>query len=95
MRNSYVYILASRRGGALYIGVTSNLIKRVFEHKEKFSNCHSRKYNITMLVYFEVFDDIESAIVREKRLKVWQREWKENLINESNPEWRDLYPEII
>lgn len=95
MKNSYVYILASRKGGALYVGVTTNLVRRAFEHRQKVTKGHSKKYNITMLVFYEIYDDIESAITREKRLKTWEREWKENLINEFNPEWRDLYLDII
>jgi len=95
MKNSYVYILSSRKQGSLYIGVTSDLMRRVFEHREKLKEGHSRRYNITMLVYYEIYDDIESAIIREKRLKVWQRDWKIRLINKFNPEWRDLFKETI
>jgi len=91
MRNYYVYILASQRNGTLYIGVTNNLVRRVFEHKEDSIRGFTRKYGIYSLVYFEVFDDIENAISREKCLKRWKRCWKLELIEESNPGWKDLY----
>ncbi len=91
---AYVYILASRKDGALYIGVTSDLVKRVWEHKEGFVEGHSKKYNIKKLVYFESTDDISAAILREKQMKKWNREWKIELIEQTNPEWRDLYEDI-
>ncbi len=87
----YVYILASKRNGTLYIGVTSNLIKRVYEHKKNLVDGFTKKYNIYKLVYYEITDDAESAIRREKQLKKWNRKWKINLIENSNPEWIDLY----
>ena len=87
----YVYILVSKRNGTLYIGVTSNLVKRVYEHKNNIIEGFTKKYNIQKLVYYEITDDIESAIRREKQLKKWNRKWKINLIENSNPEWRDLY----
>ena len=87
----YIYILANKRNGTLYIGVTSNLIKRVYEHKNNIIEGFTNKYNIHKLVYYEITSDIESAIRREKQLKKWNREWKLNLIENSNPEWRDLY----
>ena len=87
----YVYILASKRNGTLYIGVTSNLIKRVYEHKKNLVDGFTRKYNIHKLAYYEITNDIESAIRREKQLKKWNRKWKMNLIEKSNPEWIDLY----
>ena len=86
-----MYILASKRNGTLYIGVTSNLVKRVYEHKNNIIEGFTKKYNIQKLVYYEITDDIESAIRREKQLKKWNRKWKINLIENSNPEWRDLY----
>jgi putative endonuclease len=93
-KRGYVYILASRKDGALYIGVTSNLAKRVWEHKENVVRGHTYKYNIKQLFYYEVSDDMENAILREKRIKTWKRDWKIQLIEGFNPEWRDLYEEI-
>jgi putative endonuclease len=93
-RTFYVYILASRIGGTLYIGVTNDLIRRVAEHKAKAAEGFTKKYDVDRLVYFECFDDIEQAIHREKRLKKWSRAWKVQLIEEKNPNWSDLYPEI-
>ena len=89
-----VYILASSRGGALYIGVTSNLLQRVWQHKEGLTKGHATHYNISRLVWFEVHDTMVSAIAREKALKKWNREWKFRLIEESNPRWRDLYGDL-
>jgi putative endonuclease len=93
-RSYYVYILASRIGGTLYIGVTNDLIRRVGEHRLKLVKGFTRKYEVHKLVYFEQFDDIENAIKREKRLKKWNRAWKVRLIEELNPNWDDLYPGI-
>ena len=90
----YVYILASKIGGTLYIGVTNDLVRRVFEHKSKFVSGFTKKYNVVKLVYYEQYDDIENAIQREKRLKKWNRQWKIRLIEERNPNWDDLYPGI-
>ncbi len=90
----YVYILASDRLGTLYIGVTRNLVKRVWEHKEKVVDGFTKTYGVDRLVYFEEFGDIEFAIRREKRLKRYKRDWKINLIEQHNPEWPDLYPSI-
>ena len=87
----YIYILANKRNGTLYIGVTSNLVKRVYEHKNNIIEGFTKKYNIHKLVYYETTNDIESAIRREKQLKKWNRKWKTNLIENSNPEWIDLY----
>jgi putative endonuclease len=95
MRNYYVYILASRRNGTLYIGVTNNVIRRVFEHKEKFNNGFTKRYNVVKLVYYEIFEDINEAILREKRLKKWNRNWKLSLIEKDNNAWRDLYYELF
>lgn len=94
MSNSYVYILTNKPDGTLYIGVTSNIQKRIWEHKSKATEGFSKKYNLDKLVYFEVFDDIENAIHREKRLKKYTREAKIKLIEEQNKEWNDLYEEI-
>ncbi|WP_426439116.1 GIY-YIG nuclease family protein [Bradyrhizobium genosp. P] len=93
-RSYYVYILASRIGGTLYIGVTNDLIRRVGEHKLKLVEGFTKQYDVDRLVYFEVFEDIEQAIQREKRLKKWPRAWKISLIEKDNPDWVDLYPEI-
>ena len=93
-RSFYVYILASRIGGTLYVGVTSELIRRVAEHKSKLVESFTEKYDVVKLVYFEQFDDPENAIKREKRLKKWNRAWKIRLIEEHNPNWEDLYPTI-
>ena len=90
----YVYILASKSGGTLYIGVTSDLIRRIAEHKLKLIESFTEKYDVVRLVYFEQFDDPENAIKREKRLKKWNRAWKIRLIEENNPNWEDLYPRI-
>ena len=94
MKSSYVYILSSRRHGTLYIGVTSNLIKRVFEHRENLANGFSSKYKVHHLVYYGEHTNITSAIVREKQIKKWHRQWKINLIERTNPEWLDFYPTL-
>ena len=95
MGRSYcVYILASRIGGTLYVGVTNDLIRRIYEHKSDVVDGFSKKYGVHRLVYFEQFDDAENAIRREKRLKKWNRAWKVRLIEELNPNWDDLYPGI-
>jgi len=91
----FVYILASKKNGTLYIGVTNDLIKRVWEHKNKFVDGFSEKYSVDKLVYYEIFEEIENAILREKRLKKWNREWKIELIESKNPGWNDLYFELI
>ncbi|WP_027565798.1 GIY-YIG nuclease family protein [Bradyrhizobium sp. URHA0013] len=93
-RHYYVYILASKIGGTLYIGVTNDLIRRVAEHKSKVIESFTEKYDVARLVYFEQFDDPENAIKREKRLKKWNRAWKVRLIEKSNPNSDDLYPGI-
>ncbi len=90
-----VYILASKRNGTLYIGVTNKLQRRVFEHKNNIVDSFTKKYNIHILVHYEVFDDINEAIKREKQLKEWNRKWKLNLIEKDNSEWKDLWDEII
>ena len=90
-----VYVLASKRNGTLYIGVTSNLVKRVWEHKNDKVEGFTEKYNVHRLVWYEVHDTMESALVREKRLKSWKRQWKLELIENKNPDWRDLYAEIL
>jgi putative endonuclease len=87
----FVYILANKPNGTLYTGVTSDLIKRVYQHKEDITKGFTHKYNIRMLVYYEVFDRIEDAIMRETRIKKYPRRWKINLISGINPTWQDLY----
>ena len=91
----YVYILASKQNGTLYVGVTSNLIKRVWQHKNDLANGFTKKYQIHNLVYYEQTNLIEEAIKREKRLKDWKRNWKIELIEKSNPQWIDLYESLI
>lgn len=90
----YVYILTNRMYGTLYVGVTSDLSKRIWEHKNKVVEGFSKKYGLTILVYYEVHENAESAIKREKRLKKWDRKWKIDAIQKQNPEWRDLYEEV-
>jgi putative endonuclease len=89
-----VYILSSQKHGTLYTGVTSNLVQRIWQHKESLIEGFSKKYGIKNLVYYELHPDMESAILREKRIKKWNRSWKIELIEEMNPEWEDLYSEI-
>ena len=86
----FVYILASKKNGVLYIGVTNDLEKRVLEHKNKIAKGFTSRYNVDKLMYFEKFTSINEAIKREKRLKKWNRQWKVNLIEERNPDWVDL-----
>ncbi|MFO8232373.1 MAG: GIY-YIG nuclease family protein [Longimonas sp.] len=93
-RPGYVYILASRRNGTLYIGVTSALEQRVWRHRQGMGSAFTTRYGVTRLVYYEVYDDIQTAIEREKQLKGWRRAWKIDLIETENPTWRDLYTEL-
>jgi putative endonuclease len=86
----YVYILTNKSNNGLYIGVTNDLERRIYEHKNKMIDGFTKKYNLTKLVYYEATTDVGSAIEREKQLKNWHREWKMNLIKEFNPEWKDL-----
>ena len=95
MKNGYVYILTNNNNTVLYIGVTSDLIKRVYQHKQKLVAGFSKKYSIDKLVYFEACEDIREAIQREKQLKNWHRSWKVALISEFNPKWLDLYIGIL
>ena len=90
----YVYILAKARNSTFYVGVTSNLPKRIWEHKNEVADGFTKKHNIKFLVHYEAFDDAENAIRREKRLKKWNRTWKMRLIEETNPDWNDLYEQI-
>jgi putative endonuclease len=95
MNSYYVYMLASERNGTIYVGVTSDLVKRVWEHKNHVADGFTKKYRVHQLVYFEETSDVESAIAREKQLKNWQRKWKLELIEKGNPNWEDLYSKII
>ncbi len=90
----YVYILASQKVGTLYTGVTSDLARRVFEHRNGFVSGFTKKYNVKMLVYYETYDDYDSALHREKCIKEWKRAWKIQLIEKDNPNWDDLYSKI-
>ena len=91
----YVYILASGKHGTLYVGVTNDLVRRVYEHREKLVPGFTRRYNVTRLVYFEIFDDPTSAISREKQIKNWRRDYKTNVIEHDNPDWSDLYESLL
>ncbi len=91
----FVYILASKKNGTLYIGVTNHLGRRIYEHKYNLISGFTKKYSIHLLVYYEIFDDIKLAIQREKQLKNWRRDWKIKLIEAKNPGWEDLYKKII
>lgn len=90
-----VYLLASRRDGTLYTGVTSNLVKRVWEHRNDVVEGFTRQYGVHTLVWYELHDSMEAAITREKRIKGWKRQWKLELIETSNPDWRDLYESLL
>jgi putative endonuclease len=94
MGQYYIYILASKRNGTLYIGVTNNLVRRVREHQNNLVEGFTKKYGVHQLVWYEIADTPEAAITREKQLKKWRRAWKLKLIEEKNPNWRDLYDEI-
>jgi len=93
-RSFWVYILANKLGGTLYIGVTNDLVRRVYEHRTDAVPGFTKKYAVHHLVYYEQFSDIENAIRREKRLKKWPRAWKTQLIEKTNPNWDDLFPSI-
>lgn len=95
MTHSYfVYILASQKNGTLYIGITNDLQRRIYEHKHNLVKGFTSKYSVHVLVYFETTVDIKSALEREKQLKKWNRAWKIELIEETNPEWKDLYSDL-
>ncbi|MCX8027420.1 MAG: GIY-YIG nuclease family protein [Thermodesulfovibrionales bacterium] len=93
-KNYYVYMLSSKRNGTLYVGVTSDIIKRVYEHKNGLVDGFTKKYGLHNLVWYEIHESIEQAIIREKQIKKWKRDWKIELIKKENPLWRDLYEEI-
>jgi len=95
MKQYYVYILASKKNGTLYIGVTGDLVKRIYEHKQKIIDGFTKEHNVHALVYYEHYSESEEAILREKQMKKWNRKWKIRLIEEKNPEWKDLYNEIL
>ena len=94
IRNFYVYILCSKRNGTLYIGVTSDLIKRVYEHKHNLADGFTKRYGVHRLVWYEIHDTAETALQREKQIKKWERMWKLQLIEEFNPNWKDLYDDL-
>ena len=95
MSSYYIYILASKRNGTLYVGFTGDLLKRVYEHKNDFVDGFTKRYGVHRLVYYEICDDFASALRREKQIKEWKRRWKLELIEKENPEWRDLYEQIL
>jgi putative endonuclease len=91
----YVYLTASKKHGTLYLGVTNDLVRRIYEHKDKLVPGFTAQYDVVRLVWYEVYDDPATAIAREKELKKWRRDWKVALIEEENPDWLDLYTSII
>jgi putative endonuclease len=91
----FVYIVASQRNGTLCIGVTNDVMRRVWEHKQGLVEGFTKRFGVSMLVYYETFEDIDLAITREKQLKKWNRVWKLRLIEEKNPDWRDLYEGLV
>lgn len=93
-RSPAVYLLASAKRGTLYIGVTSNPIQRIWQHREHLAQGFTDRYDVTRLVWYELHETMESAILREKRIKKWKRDWKIELIEATNPEWRDLWQDI-
>ena len=95
MKQPAVYLLATGKRGTLYIGVTSNLVARTWQHREHLVDGFTKRYDVTMLAWYELHGTMESAILREKQLKKWNREWKLRLVQESNPEWRDLWGDIV
>ena len=95
MKQPCVYILASRRNGTLYVGVTSDLVKRVWEHKENLVDGFTKRYGVHTLVWYEPHESMEAAIRREKAIKEWKRAWKLEVIEKQNPEWRDLYEDLL
>ena len=95
MKQPAVYILASERNGTLYIGVTSDLLKRTWQHREHVVDGFTKKYEVSILVWYELHETMDSAILQEKQLKKWNRQWKVRLIEESNPYWNDLWSKIL
>jgi putative endonuclease len=94
MKTFYVYLLCSKRNGTLYTGVTSDLAKRIYEHRNNLVDGFTKKYNVHRLVWYEIHESAESAITREKQIKKWKRAWKLKLIEQTNPKWIDLYENI-
>jgi len=94
MKQYFIYLLTNKRNGTLYTGVTSNLVKRIWEHKNKVVEGFTQKYDLDKLVYYEAYNDPENAILREKNIKKWNRSWKIELIEKDNPDWNDLYESI-
>lgn len=94
-KEAWIYILSNKKNGTLYVGVTSNLVQRIWTHKQKNITGFSERYQLTTLVYFETCDDIVTAIQREKQIKKWRRAWKIRLIEQRNPHWEDLFPQIV
>jgi putative endonuclease len=94
-RYYFVYIMASKRYGTLYVGVTNDVIRRSWEHKQKLVEGFTKKHGVNRLVYYQPFSDVHEAIAYEKRLKRWHRTWKIDLIQKHNPEWRDLYDDLV
>lgn len=95
MKHFYTYILASKQNGTLYIGVTSDLIKRIYQHKSNFVEGFTEKHHVHHLVWYEIHESAESAITREKQIKKWKRKWKLRLIESANPDWEDLYSNLV
>lgn len=95
MKNYWVYVLASQKNGTLYVGVTNDLSRRIYQHKKKLEDGFTRKYNVNQLVYAEEYYSINEAISREKCIKRWKRSWKVQLIEAQNPHWRDLYEDLL
>jgi len=95
MGQAYVYILASKRNGTLYVGMTTDLIKRVWEHKNNAVRGFTSRYQVYRLVYYEVIEDLDEAVLRERRIKKWLRRWKLELIEKNNPYWKDLYYDLV
>ncbi len=91
----FVYIITNQRYGALYVGVTNDLVRRVYEHREGFVEGFSKRHDLGLLVWYEIHEDINAAIAREKTIKKWRRDWKINLIQENNSDWNDLYAAIV
>jgi putative endonuclease len=95
MKEYYVYVLASKPHGTIYVGMTNDLIRRIYEHRNDLIESFTKRYGVHRLVHYEQCEDVSAAIWREKRLKKWNRSWKIRLIEATNPEWRDLYPDIL
>jgi len=95
MREYYIYILASKRNGTLYTGFTNDLLRRVSEHKSDVVKGFTKKYGVHRLVYFEQYDDYDAVLQREKQIKEWKRKWKVELIERTNPKWKDLFDELV